>query len=225
MDLYVDPVTPTSRAILALCDAEKLAVNVKELSLAKGENRQPPFSELNPNQMVPLLVDDGLVLSESTAILRYLARKTGSRLYPASLDASARVDERMAWFQANLYRDFGFLYVYPQVIPHHRRQTDDANRLTIEWGRDRSVRWLEILDRHLLGPSRLHLVGDARTIADYFGAAMLSVGEIVGCSFQRWPNICRWYGAVAEEETWRRVQAPFSRMVEAQRGKVFVGLS
>src|SRR4051812_17055316 len=124
MDLYVFRAATTSRAVLAFCDAANIDVTVKDVDLMKGEQHQPPFATLNPNGLVPVLVDDGFVLTEASAILRYLANKTRSPLYPDDLRARARVDELLAWFEANFYKDFGFQYVYPSVMPHHARGSD-----------------------------------------------------------------------------------------------------
>ena len=80
MDLYVDPLGTTSRAVLALCRHDNIEISVHIISLMKGEHHQLPFTELNPNRLVPVLVDEEFVLTESSAILRYLARLHGSSL-------------------------------------------------------------------------------------------------------------------------------------------------
>jgi len=130
MDLYVDPLGTTSRAVLALCRHDNIGLSVHIISLMKGEHHQPPLADLNPNRLVPVLVDGDFVLTESSAILRYLARIHGSSLYPAEPRRAARVDELMAWFESNFYKDFGYQYVYPQLLPHHRRpaNANDARR-------------------------------------------------------------------------------------------------
>jgi glutathione S-transferase len=223
--LYVNRVATTSRAVLAFCQAEGIPVAVEEVDLMKGEHHQPPFSELNPNRLVPVLDDDGFVLTEASAILRYLAGKTNSRLYPTELKARARVDEVIAWFEANFYRDFGFGYVYPQVLPHHARGSDEITRATVEWGREKSRTWLTVLDRNVLKGSDGWLVGDRLSIADYFGASILSLGELVKCTFDGYPNVRRWYDQVLRDASWAEVNAPFQGFAASLRGRSFVELS
>ena len=53
----------------------------------------PEFLALNPNGSVPVIIDDGFVLWESGAILRYLSEKTGSDLWPSDARERARVDQ------------------------------------------------------------------------------------------------------------------------------------
>ena len=216
MNLYVFQAATTSRAVLALCDAADIPVVVKDVDLMKGEHHQPPFAALNPNRMVPVLDDEGFVLSEASAILRYLATKTDSPLYPKSTDlrARARVDEAMAWFEANFYRDFGFQYVYPKVFPHHARGSEEATKRTVEWGLERSKNWLAILDRHWLA-RREWIAGDTMTIADYFGVSILSLGELVRFDLSPYPNVKRWYERVAKDPSFARINVAFAGFASA----------
>ena len=77
-----------------------LPYSVHAIDLIKGDQRQPEFLKLNPSGRIPVLVDhdnaeaEPLVLTQSTAILQYLAEKTG-KLMPDSLSARARVYEWM----------------------------------------------------------------------------------------------------------------------------------
>lgn len=57
----------------------------------------PEFLKLNPNATVPVIIDDGFVLWESGAIMRYLAQKWGSDLWPAQARERALVDQWLTW--------------------------------------------------------------------------------------------------------------------------------
>ena len=57
--------------------------------------------------------------------------------------------EAMDWFNANFYKDYGHGLVYPQLF--HKRPTEELQAGTIAWGKDKSRRWLKVLDEHLLG--------------------------------------------------------------------------
>lgn len=223
MELYVDPVGTTSRAVLALVRHEGMAMTVHNVSLMKGEHHQPPLSALNPNRLVPVLVEGNFVLTESSAILRYLARVHGSSTYPGEPQSAARVDELVAWFESNFYKDFGHQYVYPQLMPHHRRP-GGANEITVEWGRARSQRWLAVLDTHFLRDCDPFLLGSTPSIADFHGASILSLGELVRCSLEPFPNVRRWCLAVTGLECWQAVNVDFQGFVRSLQGKDFVGL-
>jgi glutathione S-transferase len=217
MELFLDPIATTSRAVLAFFEMEKTAVQVRRVALMKGEHHLPAFARLNPNRLVPVLVDDDFVLTEASAILRYLARKTGSALYPQQLRPQARVDEAIAWFESNLYRDFGYCFVYPQVLPQHRLASDEANRAMVAAAQDHSRRWLQVLDGHFLGHGKRYLIGDAPTIADLLGMSIVSLGEWVQFDFADYPNLQRWYRAVGELDGWRSANREFESFVSSVR--------
>jgi glutathione S-transferase len=218
MDLYIDPVATTSRAVLAMCRHEQVDVELRFVSLMKGEHHADTFARLNPNRMVPVLVDDGFVLTESSAILRYLARSRSSALYPAGLQEAARVDEMLAWFESNFYKDFGYQYVYPQLLPHHARGTGDATRATVEWGRKSSHRWLQVLDAHFLAHGQDYLTGRNLSIADFHGVSILSLGELVGCDLGGYPRVEAWNMRMKQLASWRAACEDFEGFVASVRG-------
>ncbi len=224
MDLYIDPIATTSRAVLAACLELDLPVNVRPVSLMKGEHHQAPLATLNPNRLVPVLDDGGFVLTESSAILRYLARRAGSPLYPVDLQAAARVDERIAWFESNFYRDFGYQYVYPQLMPHHARASDEATRATIEWGRAASLRWLAVLDAHLLAGEGGWLVGGQLSIADFHGASILSLADLVGADLSPFARVRAWLDRMDTLASWRQACEAYRAFARSRPGRATVAL-
>lgn len=95
--LYFAPGSPPSRACLMLARYLQLDIEVKSVNLAAGENRTEEFLKLNPVHKIPVLDDDGFVVTESRAILAYLVNSTDadSTLYPAEAKARAMVDQRL----------------------------------------------------------------------------------------------------------------------------------
>ena len=93
----------------------------------------------------------------------------------------------MDWINTNFYRDWGYGLAYPQLFPHHKRRSDEAHA-EIEWGRNNSQNWVKLLNDHWIGPTKQYLCGDAITIADYFGAGIVTLGELIGCDFSPYPD-------------------------------------
>lgn len=224
MKLYHHPASTTSRTVMQFAAEEGIELDYQLVDLFTGEHLKPEYAKMNPSRLVPMLEDDGFRLTECSAILKYLADKTGSPAYPKPLRERARVNEMMDWFNANLYRDLGYGLVYSQVFPHHRRPGDDVQSGTVAWGRDKACGWLEILDEHLLGPGKPYLCGDRITIADYLGAEMVDAGGLVGCDFSRWPNVDRWLSRMKSLRTWPKVHEVFDGLVASMKGKEFVHL-
>jgi glutathione S-transferase len=92
--------------------------------------------------LVPPLEDGDLRLTESSAILKYLADKIDSPAYPKDPNLRAKVNEMMDWINANFYRDFGYGLCYPQLFPHLKRHSDEAQAATLETAKEQTQRWL-----------------------------------------------------------------------------------
>ncbi len=208
MKLYMHPISTTCRPISLLIAEKKLPVESQVVDLQTGAHFQPPYVSINPNSMVPTLEDGDFRLTESSAILKYLAEKFDLPEYPKDLKARARVNEVMDWFNSNMSRDYTYGLVYPQLFPHHKRPDDAAHAGTIAWGKEKSLRWLGLLNDFWIG-DKAYLTGDQITIADYFASGVITAGEVVGCEFSAYPNICRWLGNMKNLNSWKAVHEVF----------------
>ena len=221
MKLYFHPVSTTSRPIALFAAESGIDIDYQVVDLMTGEHLGEAYAKINPNLQVPVLEDGDFRLTESSAILKYLADKIGSPAYPKDLKARARVNEAMDWLNANLYRDFGYGLVYPQTFPHHRRPDDAVQAGTVKWAQDKSRKWLGVLNDHIIGPNRNWLCGDSITLADYFGAPIITIGEVIGCDFSKYPNVDRWLKGVKALPSWPKVNEAFEGLKGAFAGQPF----
>lgn len=182
----------------------------------RGQQHTDAFSRLNPKCCVPVLEAGDFVLTESSAILKYLADLHDSALYPKDLKQRARVNEYMDWFNTDFYRSWGYDFIYPQVLPHHARATAADTRATIAFGKAESHKTLQLLDQKLLGGKRW-LCGDALTIADLFAAAIVSLGALVGADEAPYARVRRWMNKIRAIPEWSAVNEGFDAWVAATR--------
>ena len=224
MKLYYHPASTTCRMIMMFAAEEGIALDYQLIDLMTGEQLKPEFKAINPNGLVPALDDGGFVLAESGAIIRYLAGKSGSAAYPKDLKERARVDEAMEWFYSNYYKDLGYGLVYPQLFPHHRRPNEAAQASTVEWGKQKAQHWLGILDKDMIGPKRKFLCGDKITLADYVGIEMVTLGELVKCTYKDYPNVCRWIGNMKALKHWATVHEVADGFAASLKDKQFVSI-
>lgn len=173
---------------------------------------------------MPVLEDGDFRLTESSAILKYLADKIDSPAYPKDLRQRARVNEMMDWLNTQFYREYGYGLCYPQLFPHHKRRSEEAHAATLEWAQKNAAVWLGLLNDHWIGPSKRYLCGNEITIADYLGAGLVSLGEIVGVNFGKYPNVHRWLATMTKQPSWPRVNEAFYGLKEAVKGQPFVTL-
>jgi glutathione S-transferase len=225
MKLYYHPVSTTSRPVVLLANEAGIELDYQVVDLFTGAQYQPDFEAVNPSHQVPVLEDEGFRLTESSAILKYLADKKGAASYPKDSRQRARINERMDWFNTGFYRDFSYGFIYPQIFPFMRRPDETVQAGTIAYGREKARGWLKILDQDLIGPRNKFLCGEAISIADYLGATMVVGGECIGTNFSAYPNISRWLGNMKALPSWAPVNAVFYQyMVDPNKGKSFVGL-
>jgi 2-polyprenyl-6-methoxyphenol hydroxylase-like FAD-dependent oxidoreductase/glutathione S-transferase len=220
MKLFMNPVSMTSRPVRLFIAENGINVDEQVVDLAKGEHVQPAYTAINPSQLVPVLEDGDLRLTESSAILKYLAEKYGSPAYPADLKKRAKVDEMMDWLNTQFYRDWAYNLCYPQVFPNHKRRSDEAHAGAIHWGKEKSQKWMSILNDHWIGKNQ-YLVGNEITIADYFGAGLVTLGEVIQTDFRKYPNVARWLDNMKRLKSWRQINEVFDGLVSSTKGKKF----
>ena len=164
-----------------------------------GGNDTPEYLAKNPNGLVPTIEDDGFVLYESNAIVRYLAaRHAAGTLWPEDVRRRADIDRWMEW-QSTAYTPamWGAFWQLVRTPPEKR----DA--ALVESSRAKSEKLSGILDAHLA--SRRFITGEEFTPADI----------VVGCAAHRWlslpiqreprPSLQRWYDDLKSRHGSRQV--------------------
>ena len=223
MKLYCHPISTTSRPIMLFAAEESIPLELEVVDLFTGAQYKPEYLAINASAQVPVLEDGDFRLTESSAILKYLAEKTGSKAYPADPRKRARVNERMDWFNTGFYRDFSYGYIYPQIFEFMKRSDERVQAGTIEYGCDKARKWLKVLDESIIGPKQKYVCGDELTIADYLGSIMALSAEAIGCDFSSYPNVNRWMAAMKSLKNWASVNAVFYQyLVEPNKGQPFV---
>ena len=135
-------------------------IKIRSINLAKGEQFTDEFTEKNPNQKIPVLIDDTRSIMESCAILQYLGEKYPSPLLPSG-DARWDVIPWVYWQAANVGPNFGNKLSYTRYM-------DDVDPLKKEHPLERfnkeALRLMSVLANQL----KKHdwVCGDNFTIAD-----------------------------------------------------------
>jgi GSH-dependent disulfide-bond oxidoreductase len=154
IDVYTDA-TPNGLKVSIALEEMGLSYNVHRVFLG-GEQLTPEFTKLNPNNKIPVLVDDGLVVTESGAILMYLAEKTG-KLLPKDPKARVKAIEMVTFQMASIGPMMGQLIVFRG--PWQNKAPDVSNRYFKEVSR-----LFGVLNKRLEGQE--YLAGSEYTIAD-----------------------------------------------------------
>jgi len=197
--------TPNSIKVPIALEELDLAYDLKPVNVRKGEQKSDGFFALNANAKVPVLVDDALVLTESAAILVYLAEKTG-KLLPANGEARARVFEQLFFHASALSPAFGNAGFFkrsspePQPIAEARFATE-AERI------------LSLLNDKLA--SQTFMAGNDFTIADIAHFGWMWRRQFPGLTFDNRPNLSRWYDMVAARPAVQRAITRVEALIPA----------
>ena len=155
--------TPNGHKITLFLEESGLPYTIKPVNIGKGEQFEPAFLKISPNNRMPAIIDtspsDGgaaISVFESGAILQYLAEKTG-RFLPADVRGRATVMEWLFWQVGGLGPMLGQNHHFNRYAPEK-----------IPYAIDRYVRETRrlygVLDKHLDG--RAFIAGEDYTIAD-----------------------------------------------------------
>ncbi|HWH17492.1 MAG TPA: glutathione S-transferase family protein [Allosphingosinicella sp.] len=205
--LYYDPASTVCRPIIMFLAEHELEMELVHVDLTLGEHLSDWYAAVNPNRLVPVLDDNGFVITESATIMRYLALAANSEAYPTEPRLRARVDEALDWFNTGFYRDFGYGVVYPQILPHYRVDEAQLGPL-LDWHSVRAQQRFSVLDNHMLRDGGW-VAGKEFSIADMFGAALVTLVEMIGFDLAPYPNVRRWLEAVKSRPSWGEANAAF----------------
>ena len=213
MKLYCDPISTTSRPVMMFIHELGLDVEIVNIDLMSGGNLAPEYLALNPNGIVPFLVDGDLRLGESMAILKYLARKAGSDAYPSDPRAQAKVDEALSWFSTQFHEYFCLFVCYPHMGVPHGAPPELMQAMTA-FGAETAPRWLTVLDSHMLagGP---YVCGDQATIADLLGLAFVTLGDLPEYDLSPYPNIQAWVARLKARPSFEPTYGTFYTVMAA----------
>ena len=199
MQFYEEPGSGSCRRVSAVIEHLGIKVDTIFVDLLAGTNRKPEFLAINPNGMVPALVDGDVVLWEASAIMIYLCERAGDNmLWP---EGAARYDVlRWMFWAAEHFRQPAPIYFEERLAAKFMGTLANEERIT-EADR-RIAQFAPILDAHL--EDRSYVVGEHVTLADFDLAAPLSQMSRTGVPYHNYPNIMKWYQRLGREvPAWR----------------------
>lgn len=158
-----------------------------DAGLSFGHVRTPEYLAKNPNGLVPLIEDDGFVLWESNAIVRYLSEKyAAGLLWPTDRQVRADADRWMDWQQTTLIAALGPAFIHLYRLPAEKR--DEA---VIAASLAKMTEVTAILESWL--ETRAYVAGDQFSMGDIPIAATLHRWLNMAIRREERPAITRYY--------------------------------
>ncbi|MFZ4876384.1 glutathione S-transferase family protein [Janthinobacterium sp. Mn2066] len=157
--------------VILTCDELDLPFEREDWGAGFRTTDDPAFLRLNPNAMVPVLIDEDLVLWESNTICRYLCAKTGrDDLLPSNPRARAEVEKWMDWQMGDLNNSWR--YAFMSLVRSSPAHQDPAQLAAGIAGWNKMMGVLE----QQLQKTGAHVCGEHFTLADV----------VLGLSVKRW---------------------------------------
>jgi glutathione S-transferase len=182
--------------VLFLLEELKMPYEREDVGRQFNNTQTPEYLSKNPNAKVPTLVDGEVIIWESNTILRYLATKAKSGLYPADSAKRTHVERWMDWQLASLNNPYLAMFREAKLEPAKRsadfaiQQKDLGAQLTIL---DKTMgKWV---------------AGDEFTLADICLAPIVYRCLRFGVELPELPKIKKWDATVSAREAFKKATA------------------
>jgi GSH-dependent disulfide-bond oxidoreductase len=198
MDLYFAP-TPNAWKVTIMLEECALPYNLVPMNLAEGEQFDPAFLAISPNNRIPALVDHetGLHIFESGAILQYLAEKTG-RFMPIDPDGKYAVLQWLFWQVGGLGPMAGELAHYLRDAPGG----PEAHDYACARYREEYNRLFAVMERSL--ERNGYLAGAHYSIADMAAFPWVAPYKRFAQDMAPYPGVRRWFDVLKHRTGVRR---------------------
>ena len=194
IDLY-SWTTPNGRKVSIILEEVGLPYKAHAIDITKGEQHDPEFLKLSPNNRIPAIVDNeaGVTMMESGAILIYLAEKTGQFL---STDAMTRLKtlEWLMWQMGGVGPMFGQVHHFVKYNPGKAPYAEDRYL-------NEARRLYGVLDKRL---GEVEYMAGDYSIADMATWPWTARFDWQTIDLNEYPNVKRWYLAIAERPAVQR---------------------
>lgn len=209
LKIYGSDLSSPANKVRFAANALEIKFEYIKLNLRDGDQRKPEFLKLNPAGKIPAIDDDGFILFESNAIIKYLARKQKSSLYSSDLKERAIVEQwidftsmhvGMALSKVMFNRVF---YKFLNVAIDERSLKEGLEFLT---------KFLPVVNDQLAQNS--YLAGKTLTLADINLLATLDPAEAAQVDLSLYKNIVKWRNELKKKDFYTKVHKEYGEMLK-----------
>lgn len=200
---YYHP-TPNSSKVALFLEENELQYLIKPIDILRGDQHSPEFVALNPNRKLPVIVDEDIVIFDSTAILLHLAQKTGRFLGGSNFPIRTELIQWLMFISSGIGPFTGQAIHFKYYAPAGQGYAD--HRYSFE-----AERHWTIINERL--KNRRYLVDDEYSIADmslwgWCHGLQYLIGEDV---WKRFPEVGRHFSEINARPAAQRASQLASR--------------
>ena len=194
LQVYGSPLSSPVNKVRYVANYLNIPYESHNLNLGAGEHRTPEFLKINPLGKMPAINDNGFGLGESNAIIRYLAEKQPSDIYPQDLQQRALIDQWIEFSSHHVGLALGKImyntYFYKMAkVEKDTRSFEDGHKFIGQY--------LPIIEKQL--SKHKYIVSDKFTLADIAMLAALDSCELCSLDLSAFPHIINWRTKLMQE--------------------------
>lgn len=211
MKLYTFPLSPNCRRVQLVAATLGTSFDEEVIDIATGAQQASEYLALNPNGLVPTLVDGDTKIWESRGIIEYLAAKNpGSGLQGANDIERADIGRWLCWDAGHLAPEV-FTLVFENMLKA-LLNLGPADQAKCEAASEQLSRYFGVLDKSLIG--KRYLVGDSLSLADLSIASTLTYHAELGMPVASYPRLNTWFGRITASDAWAKTQPKLPEMAD-----------
>lgn len=204
LTLYVHPLSAPALAAHLCVNTLGVECEVKTVDLMNGEQMREAYKKINPYGKVPALVDGDFSVSESGAIMRYLARREKSALYPSDLQGRATAEQWMDFVAHHIRTPFSRVQFNRMFAEKFGQEKDEAS---IAFGLHILSTTLPVIEAEIAAQG---YVGRSEIgLADILLLATLDPAEIIEVDLSPYPALTTWRENLRREKFYTDIHSHF----------------
>lgn len=205
LTIYGSPLSSPTNKVRYVANYLKIPYEFHNMNLGAGDQRASTYIKINALGKIPAIDDDGFTLGESNAIVRYLANKVQSPLYPTDIQQRALVDQWIDYASAHIMMALSKIMYNTYFYKFFKTLQDERS---LEDGRKFISNYLPILENQL--SQHPYLTGDKITIADLVMIAGLDVCEVAHVNLSEFTHLTTWRNKLMKEEFYQQCHSNYA---------------
>lgn len=196
--LYGHPASTCTRKVLMTLAETSTHHEFQNVDFMKGEHKAPDHVARQPFGQMPAIDDDGFMLYESRAIMRYIAQKANSSLLPTELQARARVEQ---WVSVESFNFYGHSMKFVYEHAFKRPQGEAVMTAAAEsLGKTLAVMATQL-------EQTPYIAGADFTVADigFMPYIEYTIGSPAQALYEQHPAVMAWWKRISERPTWKKI--------------------
>ncbi|MHB1949205.1 MAG: glutathione S-transferase family protein [Gammaproteobacteria bacterium] len=205
LHIYGSPLSSPTNKVRYVANYLEIPYEFHVINLGSGQQSQPEFLKINPLGKVPAIDDDGFTLGESNAIIRYLADKQSSLLYPRDLQKRAIIDQWMDYAAQHVAIALGRIMYNTYFYKFAKVEIDERS---LQDGRRFISLYLPKIENQL--KQSAYLADNTVTLADIGMLATLDTCEACQVELSEFPHIVTWRNKLMKEAFYQKCHESYT---------------